>query len=115
MAHSAAQAHWPTEPPQQFAVCWQQESVVLNVAEWLQCMPCPAIAVTVACAGWAWDSIGMLMGAAATDWITSTSHASTLIARRRRERASWRRESLMTRAYWGAFALSTLEVGLDSV
>ena len=53
----------------------------------------------------------MPIGAAANELMTSISHASAPIARRRRERASRRSEKVMKRAYPCDLTRSTLEVG----
>jgi hypothetical protein len=44
--------------------------------------------------------------------MTNISHANMPIARRRRERARWRSEKVMKRAYPCDLAPSTLEVGI---
>lgn len=53
----------------------------------------------------------MSIGAAANELMTSNSHASMLIARRRRERASKRSEKVIKRAYPCDQVHSTLEIG----
>ena len=55
----------------------------------------------------------MPIGAAANELMTSISHASTPIARSRRERANGRSEKVMGRAYPYVLTPSTLEAGSD--
>jgi hypothetical protein len=55
----------------------------------------------------------MPIGAAANELMTNINHASTPIARRRRERASGRNEKVMERAYPCDLTSSTQEVGSD--
>src|SRR6185312_5339554 len=82
-------------PPQQPA--WPPSHAVCGIAA------CPVCVPANACATRFGDPAGI---AALT---TSSSHASAAITRRRRERASWRRESGMPRAYPLPAGTSTLE------
>src|SRR3546814_18779575 len=77
------------------AASWQCTSITADVAS-------IASAPAMAC---------MPIGAAATTLTTSISHASQPIARRRRERASWRSEGVIGEAYPCALTHSTQEEG----